>query len=88
VLVAALFAVYVPELFPTEFRLRGVGICNAAGRSASIIVPLYVGPVFVQYGVGGVLTMMSAALLVMIIVVASLGVEPDRTPIEEATVAA
>ncbi|MEI9924128.1 MAG: MFS transporter [Bradyrhizobium sp.] len=28
VLVAALFAVYVPELFPTEFRLRGVGICK------------------------------------------------------------
>jgi putative MFS transporter len=86
VLVAALFAVYVPELFPTEFRLRGVGICNAAGRSASIIVPLFVGPVFIHYGVAGVLTMMGAGLLIMIIVVASLGVEPERTPYGEATV--
>ena len=88
VLVAALFAVYVPELFPTEFRLRGVGICNAAGRSASIIVPLFVAPTFTQYGVGGVLTMMVVALLAMIIVVASLGEEPEREPAEEATVAA
>ncbi|OPY97021.1 MFS transporter [Bradyrhizobium sacchari] len=87
VLVAVLFAVYVPELFPTEFRLRGVGICNAAGRSASIIVPLFVAPIFGSYGVGGVLAMMGAALLAMIIVVASLGEEPEREPAEEAIVA-
>jgi MFS transporter, putative metabolite:H+ symporter len=88
VLVAALFAVYVPELFPTEFRLRGVGICNAAGRSASIIVPLFVGPVFAHYGVSGVLSIMGVALLIMIGVVASLGIEPGRKGIEEVSVAA
>jgi putative MFS transporter len=88
VLVAALFAVYVPELFPTEFRLRGVGICNAAGRSASIIVPLFVGPVFAHYGVSGVLSIMGVALLIMIGVVTSLGVEPGRKGIEEVSVAA
>ncbi len=88
VLVAALFAVYVPELFPTEFRLRGVGICNAAGRSASIVVPLFVGPVFAHYGVSGVLSIMGAALLIMIGVVASLGIEPGRKGIEEVSVAA
>jgi putative MFS transporter len=88
VLVAALFAVYVPELFPTEFRLRGVGICNAAGRSASIVVPLFVGPVFAHYGVSGVLAIMGVALLIMIGVVASLGIEPGRKGIEEVSVAA
>lgn len=88
VLVAALFAVYVPELFPTEFRLRGVGICNAAGRSASIVVPLFVGPVFAHDGVSGVLAIMGVALLIMIGVVASLGVEPGRKGIEEVSVAA
>lgn len=87
VLVAALFAVYVPELFPTEFRLRGVGICNAAGRSASIVVPLFVGPVFAHYGVSGVLSIMGVALLIMIGVVASLGIEPGRKGIEEVSVA-
>ena len=51
---------------------------NAAGRSASIIVPLFVGPVFTQYGVAGVLSIMGAGLLIMVIVVASLGGDPDR----------
>ena len=78
VLVAVLFAVYVPELFPTEVRLRGVGISNAAGRSASIIVPLLVGPIFHDYGVGGVLLLMGASLSVMILVIATLGVEPNN----------
>lgn len=75
VLVAVLFAVYVPELFPTALRLRGVGICNAAGRSASIIVPLLIGPLFTNYGIPGVLTAMSIALFTMCVVVAALGIE-------------
>jgi len=79
ILVAALFAVYIPEIFPTEFRLRGVGLCNAVGRSASIVVPLFIGPVFAAYGVLGVLSVMSAALLLMAVTVAFLGVEPSRT---------
>ena len=77
-LVAALFAIYIPELFPTEFRLRGVGVCNAIGRSASIVVPLLIAPIFVSYGVVGVLTLMSASLLVMAFVVAMFGIEPMR----------
>ena len=83
VLVAALFAIYVPELFPTAFRLRGVGLCNAAGRSASIIVPLFIGPLFSQYGVGGVLALMASALMIMILVVGTLGIEPQRKGAEE-----
>jgi hypothetical protein len=30
VLVALLFGVYIPELFPTEVRLRASGICNTS----------------------------------------------------------
>jgi MFS transporter, putative metabolite:H+ symporter len=75
ILVAVLFAVYVPELFPTALRLRGVGICNAFGRSASIIVPLLIGPLFTNFGIPGVLAMMSSALLAMCIVVTALGIE-------------
>jgi putative MFS transporter len=75
ILVAVLFAVYVPELFPTALRLRGVGICNAFGRSASIIVPLLIGPLFTTFGIPGVLAMMSSALLAMCVVVVALGTE-------------
>jgi putative MFS transporter len=75
ILVAVLFAVYVPELFPTALRLRGVGICNAVGRSASIIVPLLIVPLFANFGIPGVLTAMSGALLAMCLVVGALGTE-------------
>jgi MFS transporter, putative metabolite:H+ symporter len=75
ILVAVLFAVYVPELFPTALRLRGVGIANAVGRSASIIVPLLIGPLFAEFGIPGVLAAMSSALLAMCVVVAALGTE-------------
>ena len=75
ILVAVLFAVYVPELFPTALRLRGVGICNAVGRSASIIVPLLVVPLFANFGIPGVLTATSSALLAMCVVVGALGTE-------------
>jgi putative MFS transporter len=74
-LVAVLFAIYIPELFPTALRLRGVGICNAVGRSASIIVPLLIGPLFANFGISGVLTAMSSALLIMCVVVLALGTE-------------
>lgn len=82
ILVALLFGIYIPELFPTELRLRAVGICNTAGRSASIVVPLIVGPLFLAYGVTGVLIMMGIALAIMIAVVAILGIEPERKGLE------
>lgn len=87
VLVAALFAVYIPELFPTELRLRGVGISNAAGRSASIVVPLLIAPILAQHGVAGVLALMGVALVLLIVVFAWLGIEPERKSIEAVAVA-
>jgi MFS transporter, putative metabolite:H+ symporter len=84
-LVAVLFAVYIPELFPTALRLRGVGICNAVGRSASIIVPLLIGPLFANLGMLGVLAAMSIALLVMCVVVVALGTETRAQKLSMAT---
>ena len=42
VLVALLFGIYIPELFPTEVRLRASGICNTVGRGATIVTPFLV----------------------------------------------
>jgi putative MFS transporter len=42
VLVALLFAIYIPELFPTEVRLRASGICNTFGRGAIIFTSFLV----------------------------------------------
>ncbi len=42
VLVALLFGIYIPELFPTEIRLRASGLCNTFGRGATIATPFLV----------------------------------------------
>jgi len=83
VLVALLFAIYIPELFPTEVRLRAAGICNTFGRGAIIFTPFLVVALFKTHGVGGVLVFMIALLIVQIVVVLTLGVEPKKRRLEE-----
>ena len=83
VLVALLFAIYIPELFPTEVRLRAAGICNTFGRGAIIFTPFIVVALFRSHGVGGVLTFMIALLIVQILVVLTLGVEPKKRRLED-----
>src|SRR5262245_46963395 len=81
--VSILFGVYTPELFPTEIRLRANGICNTFGRAATIVTPFIVVALFRTYGVGGVLGLMIALLIVQIAVVYAWGVEPNQRPLEE-----
>ena len=83
VLVTLLFAIYIPELFPTEVRMRASGICNTFGRGATILTPFIVVALFRSYNVGGVLAFMIALLIVQIFVVLILGVEPKKRRLEE-----
>jgi MFS transporter, putative metabolite:H+ symporter len=83
VLVALLFAIYIPELFPTEVRLRASGICNTFGRGATILTPFVVVALFKAYGVGGVLSLMIGLLVIQICVVLLFGIEPKKRRLEE-----
>jgi MFS transporter, putative metabolite:H+ symporter len=83
VLVTLLFAIYIPELFPTEVRLRASGICNTFGRGATIVTPFIVVALFKSYGVGGVLWLMIGLLIAQIFVVLAFGVEPKKRRLEE-----
>ena len=83
VLVAVLFGVYIPELFPTEVRLRASGICNTFGRGATVLTPFLVVPLFTAYGVGGVLALMVGLLAVLIVTVLIFGVEASGRRLEE-----
>jgi MFS transporter, putative metabolite:H+ symporter len=81
--VTLLFAIYVPELFPTDVRMRAAGICNTAGRGATMITPFFVVALLRSYGIGGVLGMIIGLLFVQIIVVLLFGVEPKKRRLEE-----
>lgn len=83
VLVALLYGVYTPELFPTEVRLRANGICNMLGRGATVVSPFIVVALFKGYGVSGVTFFMIALLAIQIVVVALWGIEPARRGLEE-----
>jgi len=83
VLVTLLFAIYIPELFPTEVRMRATGICNTFGRGATILTPFLVVALLKAYGIGGVLALMIGLLLAQIAVVGMYGVEPKQRRLEE-----
>lgn len=81
--VTLLFAIYVPELFPTDVRMRAAGICNTAGRGATMVTPFFVVGLLKAYGIAGVLAMIIGLLIVQIIVVWLFGVEPKNRRLEE-----
>ena len=81
--VTLLFAIYIPELFPTDVRMRATGICNTFGRGATIITPFLVVTLLRSSGIGGVLSLMVGLLVVQILVVFFLGVEPRMRRLEE-----
>lgn len=83
VLVAVLFGVYIPELFPTEVRLRASGICNTVGRGATIVTPFVVVSLFTSHGIRGVLTLMIGLLVALIVAVLTLGVESGQRSLEQ-----
>jgi putative MFS transporter len=76
-------ACYVPELFPTEVRLRGSGIANTAGRAVNIAVPYAIAATFDEFGLYGVLGLISAALLLQMIMLTTMGIETKQRSLEE-----
>jgi MFS transporter, putative metabolite:H+ symporter len=76
-------ACYVPELFPTEVRLRGSGIANAAGRAVNIVVPYAVAASFDSFGLYGVLGLITMALLLQIVVLLVAGIETKQRSLED-----
>jgi MFS transporter, putative metabolite:H+ symporter len=81
--VTLLFAIYIPELFPTDVRMRAGGICNTFGRGATIITPFLVVALFRAYNIGGVLSLMIGLSILQIVVVLLFGVEPKKLRLEE-----
>ncbi len=85
VLVAIGWALYLPELFPTEIRMRGAGFCNTAGRMMTIITPQLIAPLFAWSGVTGVIVLVGALLLLNAALVAVFGIETRKQSLEALT---
>jgi MFS transporter, putative metabolite:H+ symporter len=76
-------AVYMPELFATEYRARGAGIAFTCARIGIMVTPFPIVWAFDFGGLAAVTTMFSAFLVIALIAVWLLGVETRAKPLEE-----
>jgi MFS transporter, putative metabolite:H+ symporter len=76
------YSAYVPELFPTELRLRGTGISSMAGRAASIVAPQLVAVLFAANGVTAVTLVLVGLFLIQAVVIGLFGVETNSRSLE------
>jgi len=81
-MVAIAWSLYVPELFPTELRMRGAGFCNALGRLMNVVSPYLIVYIFNSYQVSGVVMIMLLLLVIQAVVVAALGIETRGRSLE------
>ncbi|MDR3096298.1 MAG: MFS transporter [Paraburkholderia sp.] len=74
---------YIPELFPTEVRLRGTGVAGTIGRASSIVTPWLALLLYERFGVSGVIAMVSVVLAVLCVAILVLRVETSRAALED-----
>lgn len=74
-LIATVQAVYLPEIFPTEVRIRCNAICVGIARTSSIGVPFVVVFLFDRGGVTAVVTAIAILFVVQALVMTWLGTE-------------
>jgi len=75
-------AVYVPEIWPTEAKLRGSGLANAVGRISGILAPYAVAYLLNTTGVTGVFSLLGAVAIITAIVIAFIGIETRNASVE------
>lgn len=83
VMLATGFAMHVPELFPTRYRLRGTAICATAGRVTTALVQFAVIAIFAWKGLVGVLMALAGILLFQAVVFLIFGFETKGRALEE-----
>jgi putative MFS transporter len=82
-LVALGFGLYIPELFPTRLRLRGVSVATGLGRLSSAGVQFIIVGLFTSFGITAVAGFLVCALLVQAIALLTLGRETQSRALEE-----
>ena len=76
-------AVYVPEIWPTEAKLRGSGVANAVGRVSGIVAPYAVASLLDSNGVTGVFILLGAVSIIVAIVIMTIGIETKGASVED-----
>jgi putative MFS transporter len=75
-------AIYGPELFPTEYRMRGSGLGQFAGRITAMMVPYPILFLYTNWGIAGASALPVISLLILAAVMVVYGVETRRKSLE------
>ena len=75
-------SVYVPELFPTSIRLRGMGAANAVGRLSAVFSPYGVAWLLTNYGTLAVFEALAVFILLIAALIFVMGVETRYKSLE------
>ncbi|HEY0181903.1 MAG TPA: MFS transporter, partial [Rhodopila sp.] len=73
---------YSPELFPTEYRLRGNGLAQMVGRTAVVLSPYVVVALFHGYGIVGVTGWIAGIYLTLALALLLFGIETNQRSLE------
>nr|WP_319489310.1 MFS transporter [uncultured Caproiciproducens sp.] len=76
-------AVYVPEIWPTEAKLRGSGLANSVGRVSGILTPFAVAAMLTNVGVTGVFILLGAVAIITAVAIAIFGIDTKQVSIED-----
>jgi putative MFS transporter len=80
---SALLHAYQSELFPTRMRATGVGFTYSWSRLSASFSSLLIGAVLVRAGVGGVFTVLAAAMVGVALVIGIFGPRTNRIALEQ-----
>lgn len=82
-LVALGFGLYIPELFPTRLRIRGVSVAAGTGRLAGAGIQFVIVGLFSHFGIAAVAAFLVTALLVQVVAIIVLGRETRNRSLED-----
>lgn len=70
-------------LFPTNFRFRGTGLANAAGRITVILMPyIFINPILASFGFKGVIGALAGRYILTAILSFVIGIDIQGKSLE------
>lgn len=81
-LLATVQAIYLPEIFPTEIRMRCNAVCVGIARASAIGAPFVIVYLFEHGGVTAVITLIWILFAIQAVAMALLGPETSRKPLD------
>jgi len=83
ILLTVAFAIHIPEMFPTELRMRGTGVCGTVGRLTTVFVQYIIVALFAWGGLAAVVGTLVGLLVLLAVTMTVFGIETAKRSLED-----